>query len=63
MAGIEFAAALGLAEMDLVGGVVAGATEARGLTEGLKQDGADAVALVPVEGELSLEAGQQMGGQ
>ena len=49
--------------MDPVGGAVAGAVEARGLTEGLEQDGADAVALVPVEREQSLEAGEQMGGQ
>ncbi len=63
MAGIEFPAALGLAEMDPVGGAVAGAVEARGLAEGLEQDGADAVALVPVAGELALEAGEQMGGQ
>ena len=63
MAGIEFAAALGLAEMDPVGGAVAGAEEARGFAEGFEQDGLDCVALVPVGGELSLEAGQQMGGQ
>ena len=63
VASIEFPAALGLAEMDPVGGAVAGALEARSLAEGFQQDGADAVALVPVVRELSLEAGEQMGGQ
>ena len=61
VASVEFPPALGLAEMDPVGGAVAGAEEARGLAEGLQQDGADAVALVPVQGELALEAGEQMG--
>ena len=50
VASIEFPAALSLAEMDPVGGVIAGALEARGLAESLEQDGADAVALVPVAG-------------
>ena len=63
VAGIEFAAALSLAQMDPVGGAVAGAGKARGFAEGLQQDGADSVALAPVVGELSLEAGEQMGSQ
>ena len=54
---------LGLAEMDPVGGAVAGAAEARCLTECLQQDGADAVEFVPVARQLVLEAGEQMGGQ
>ena len=46
---VELAAALSLAEVDPVGGTVAGALEARGFAEGLEQDGAEAVAAVPVE--------------
>lgn len=47
--------------MDPVGGAIAFAAEALGLAEGLDQDGAEAVALVPLEGELPLRASDQMG--
>ena len=57
---VELAAALSLAEVDPVGGTIAGALEARGFAEGLEQHGADAVALLPVLGQLALEAGEQM---
>ena len=42
---------------------LARAAEALTLAEDLEQDGADGVALPPVAGELSLQAGQQVGGQ
>ena len=60
---IELAAALGLAHVDPVGGAVAGAWEARRLAEGFEQDGTQAVALLPIVGELALQAGEQVGGQ
>ena len=60
---VELAAALSLAEVDPVGGTVAGALEARGFAEGLEQDGAEAVAAVPVKRELALDGGKQMGSQ
>ena len=60
---IEFAAALGLAQMDPVGGALAGALEARRFAERFQQNWTHAVALLPVVGELSLEAGEQVGGQ
>ena len=63
MTGVEFTAALSLAEKDPVGGAIAGALEARSFAERFEQDGADLVALLPVARELSLEAGEQMGGQ
>ncbi len=60
---IEFAAALRLAQMDPVGGALAGALEARRFAERFEQNWTHAVALLPVVGELSLEAGEQVGGQ
>ena len=59
---IQLAAALGLAQMDPVGGAVADPGEAGCFAEGLQQHAPDAVALLPVVGQLALEAGQQMGG-
>ena len=60
VAGVELAAALGLAEMDPVRSPVASALEARRFAERFAQDRADAIALVPVGQELALEAGEQM---
>ena len=40
---VEFAMALGLTDMDPVGGTVAGTAEAPGFAEGFAQDGAEAV--------------------
>ena len=42
---VELAAALSLAEVDPVGGTIAGALEARGFAEGLEQHGADAIVV------------------
>ena len=56
---IELPAALRLAAMDPVGGTVAGALEARGLAERFQQNWTNAVAVLPLVGELSLEAGKQ----
>ena len=61
--GVELAAALGLADVDPVGGAIAGATEALAFAEGFEQDGSEAVAALPVEGQAAGELGQQMGGQ
>ena len=62
MAGVEFPAALGLAQMDPVGGAIAGVAEAGG-AERFQQDRSDALALLPVVEELALEAGEQVRGQ
>ena len=56
---IELAAAPRLAAMDPVGGAVAGALEAWRFAECFQQNWTNAVALLPVVGELSLEAGEQ----
>ncbi len=50
---VELAAALGVAEAEPVGGLVAGAGEALLFDEGLEEDGAVAVAREPVGGESS----------
>ena len=63
VADIELAAALSLADGDPVGGAVAGGLEAVGLAEGFQQDGADAVALVPVGGQAAGDAGEHVGGE
>ena len=60
---IEFAAALGLSDFDPVGGLIASAAETRDLTESLEQYRADGVTLLPVLGQTSLAAGQDMRGQ
>ena len=60
---VELAAALSLAEVDPVGGTVAGALEARGFAERFQENRAQAVALLPVLGKLALDAGKQMGSQ
>lgn len=59
MTSIELAAALRPAEMDPAGGTVAGAPEARRFAERFQQNWTNALALLPVVGELSLEAGEQ----
>ena len=60
---IEFATALGLTDMDPVGGTVAGTAEAAGFAEGFEQDGAEAVAMEPVVGEGAGGEGEQVGGE
>ena len=60
---VQLAAALRLAQMDPVGGAIAGALEARRFAERFQQNGTLAVALLPVVGELSLQAGEQVGRQ
>ena len=60
---IELAAALGLADMDPVGGSVAGALEASRVTEGLQEHGTLPVAVVPVQRQTPGRQGEQMGGQ
>ena len=58
-----FAAAGGLADMDPVGGLVAGAAMTGSLHEGLEQDGAKAVTLVPVVRQLARDEGEDFRGQ
>ena len=60
---VEFATALGLTDMDPVGGTVAGTAEAAGFAEGFEQDGAEAVAMEPVVGEGAGGEGEQVGGE
>ena len=54
---VELAAAQGLAEVEPVGGAIAGAAEARGFAEGFQQDGPEVVAAVP-GGGAEAEQGQ-----
>lgn len=56
---IELAVALRPAERDPAGGAVAGAPEARRFAERFQQNWTNALALLPVVGELSVEAGEQ----
>ena len=51
MVPVQFAAPLGLFDMDPVGRLVAGAGEALGVDEGFQQNGPVGVAVVPVLGE------------
>ena len=60
---VELAASSGLTDLDPVGGLVTGAAVALSLDEGLKKDGAIAVALLPVVRELSGEEGEDFGGE
>ena len=59
MAAVEFAASLGLAGQDPVGGAVAGSGEPAGLDEGLSQDGGVSVAGVPVGGQPAGDGAEQ----
>ena len=60
---VQFAAPLGLSDVDPVGSLVAGAGEALGLDEGFQQNGSVSVAVLPVLGELTRGQGQQLGGE
>ena len=51
VAEVELAAALGLADMDPVGGSTANAAETSRVTEGLQERGLPPVAVVPVLGK------------
>jgi hypothetical protein len=57
------AATLGLAEAEPVGGVVAGAAETRSFDEGLEQQWAVCVDVLPVSGKQLGCLGQQHGGE
>src|ERR1700730_9204670 len=57
--GIELAAALRVSQIPPVGGVVAGAGEARLLDEGFQQDRAIRVARVPVLSQASTDQGER----
>ena len=63
MVPVQFAAPLGLSDVDPVGSLVAGAGEALGLDEGFQQNGSVSVAVLPVLGELTRGQGQQLGGE
>ena len=56
---VQFAAPLGLSDVDPVGSLVAGAGEALGLDEGFQQNGSVSGAVLPVLGELTRGQGQQ----
>ena len=60
---VELAAAQGLAEVEPVGGAIAGAAEARGFAQGFQQDGPEVVAAVPVGGQAAFDLGEQGQGQ
>ena len=63
MLGVELAAALGLANVAPVGGAVGGALEAVAFDGGLEQQGAVAVVLFPVGGDLLGEGAEDTGGE
>jgi len=60
---VEFAAALGLADVAPVGGTIAGAAKALGVDEGFQENGGKAVAVFPIEGELGRGAREDVGGE
>ncbi len=60
---VELATAQGLAEVEPVGGAIAGAAEARGFAEGFQQDGPEVVAAVPVGGQAAFDLGEQVRGK
>ena len=57
------AAAGSLADVDPVGGLVGGAAVALALDEGFEQHRLEAIALLPVDGQLAVDDGQDLGGQ
>ena len=59
---VQLAPALGVADKDPVGGLVAGACEAPRVDEGFQQNGSVGVAVVPVLGELTRGHGQHFRG-
>jgi hypothetical protein len=63
MQGIELAAALRIAEVSPVGGLVAGAGKTRFLDEGFEQDGPIGVASLPVIGQSAAHQGENARGQ
>ena len=63
MQGVELAAALRVAEMLPVGGLVAGAGKARLLDEGFEQHRPIGVAGMPVIGQASADQGEDARGQ
>ena len=60
---VQFAAPLGLANVDPVGSLVAGACKALGIDEGFQQNGSVGVAVLPVLGELAGGHGEHFRGQ
>ncbi len=60
---VEFSAALGLADVNPVGGAVAGAGESPAFYEGLEKHGGVVVAGVPVVGQLFGGKGEYLGGE
>ena len=60
---VEFAAALGLADVEPVGGAVAGAAKALGVDEGFQEDGGEAVAAFPIVRELAGDASEDVRGE
>ena len=60
---VELSATLGLADMDPVGGPVAGALEAVALDEGFEEDGSEGEALSPVVLDAAGGQGEELGGE
>ena len=60
---IEFSSALGLADVDPVGGSITGSSEALVVDEGFQKDGVIGIAAVPVLGELANHLGEHFRGQ
>src|SRR5208283_1318055 len=61
MSEVEFAASLGLADVDPVGGLIAGAAEAIGLDKGFEQNRTVAVALLPMGGQQTRNTSKDLG--
>ncbi len=60
---VEFATALGLADLNPIGGLVASSGETGDFTEGLKHGGKNRVALQPIVRQAFFAACQNMGSQ
>jgi len=60
---VELAAALSGADVEPVGGTVAGAWESVGVDKGLEQDGSVGVSGGPVVGEAAGGEGEELGGE
>lgn len=63
MSHIELAATGGLTDVEPVGCLVAGSSEAIGLDKGLQQHRTVAVSLLPIGGSLTGDAAEDLGGQ
>ena len=60
---VEFSPTLGLADIDPVGGLVAGSLETAALDEGLEEDGSKREAFSPIVLDAACGQSEEMGGE